>query len=133
MGVKPQGIPPIYEPRAVAEAIRFAAEHPRREVVVGGAGKLMTVVERISPSLLDRYMLQGDRMFKKQKTNQPDDGQDNLFAPLDGKGSTTGDFGERSKSTSLYTRYLELHPNRQCALLGMALLGAAALVRRVGR
>ncbi len=93
----------------------------------------MTVMERISPALLDRYMLQGDRMFKKQKTNQPDDGQVNLFAPLDGKGSTTGDFGERSKSTSLYTRYLELHPNRKRLLTALGLLGGLVLVRRLGR
>src|SRR5215208_2142889 len=35
LGVKPMPIPPIYEPRVVAEALVFACEHPRREIVVG--------------------------------------------------------------------------------------------------
>jgi hypothetical protein len=130
LGVKPQPIPPIYEPRAVAEAILFAAEHPRRDVYVGGAGKALTVVERISPSLLDRYMLQGDRAFRQQQSDQPDDGRDNLFAPLAGAGSATGDFGERSRSASLYTRALGLHPNRERAAVAAGLLGALALVRK---
>ncbi len=133
LGVKPQPIPPIYEPRVVAEAILFAAEHPRREIAAGGAGKLMTVMERISPSVMDWYMLRNGKLFKKQQTNQPDDGQDNLFEPMDGSGSTTGEFGQRSKSMSFYTHYLELHPIRKRILLGAATLGAITLARRVGR
>lgn len=133
LGVKPQPIPPFYEPRVVAEAILFAAEHPRRDIVVGGAGKMLTVMERISPSLLDRFMLMRGQMFKQQKTDQPDNGQDNLFEPMRETGSRTGDFGQHSKSTSLYTRYLEQHPNRKRVLLGLATAGAVALVRRAGR
>jgi short-subunit dehydrogenase len=133
LGVKPQPIPPVYEPRSVAEAILAVAERPQRTVVVGGAGKLLTIMERISPSLLDAYMLQGGRAFRQQRTDQPDDGRDNLFAPLDGIGSTTGEFGRRSQSVSLYTRLLGLHPNRERALAGAGLGGAIALVRRIGR
>ncbi len=133
LGVKPQPIPPIYEPRVVAEAILFAAEHPRREIVVGGGGKLLTVMERISPALLDWYMLQNGRAFKQQQTDQPDNGQDNLYQPMAGTGGTTGVFGQRSKSTSLYTRHLEQYPSRKRALLGAMALGALALVRRAWR
>ena len=137
MGVKPRPIPPIYEPRVVAEAILFAAEHPRRDIVVGGGGKLLTVMERVSPSLVDWYMLQGGRMFKQQQTSQPDEGRDNLILPSNGtgseSGSTTGEFGQESHAASPLTRYLELHPNRKRVLFGAALVGAAALVRRVGR
>ncbi len=133
LGVKPQPIPPIYEPRVVAETILFAAEHPRRDIVVGGGGKMLTLMEALSPSLLDRYMLRKGKAFEQQRTSQPDDGRDNLFAPLDGGGSTTGEFGRKSKSASPYTRYLEQHPGRKRAALGAAALGALALVRRVGR
>ncbi len=131
--VQPMPIPPIYEPRVVAEAVLHAAEHPTRDIVVGGSGKMMTVVERISPSLLDWYMLRKDRMFQKQKTQQPDDGRDNLFEPLGGEGATTGQFGQKSKSVSLYTRHLEQYPNRKRALLGAAALGTARLLRWAGR
>ncbi len=133
LGGKPHPVPPVYEPRVVAEAILFAAEHPRRDIVVGGGGKLLTALEALSPALLDRYMLRDGRLFKQQRTDQPDDGEDNLFAPLGGTGATTGAFGQRSKSTSPYTRYLEQHPHRKRALLGAAAAGAVALARRVGR
>ncbi len=87
----------------------------------------------LSPSLLDRLMLVRGTMFEMQKTDQPDDGRDNLLEPVGGLGSTTGDFGRFSKSTSLYTRHLEQYPNRKRALLGLAAAGAVALVRRAGR
>ncbi|HEV2093315.1 MAG TPA: SDR family oxidoreductase [Rubrobacter sp.] len=133
LGVKPMPIPPAYEPRAVAEAILFAAEHPRRDIVVGSAGKMLEVMERISPSLLDRLMLARGTMFEMQKTDRPDDGRDNLFEPVRETGSTTGEFGKLSRSTSLYTRHLEQHPNRKRILLGLAAAGAVALVRRARR
>jgi short-subunit dehydrogenase len=133
LGVQPMPVPPVYAPAVVAEAIFHAAEHGGREIVVGGWGKLLTVVQWLSPSLLDRYMLQGGRAFEQQKTDRPDDRRDNLFEPSTGPGSTTGQFGAGSKPTSLYTRHLELHPVRKRAsvlALGVAL---AALIRRIGR
>lgn len=133
MGVKPQPIPPIYEPRVVAEAILFAAQHPRRDIVVGGAGKFMTVMERISPPLLDMYMLQGDRAFKQQKTDQPVNSRDNLFEAMEEAGSTTGDFSHQAKSVSLYTRHLEQYPNRKRLLIAAALAGAGLLLSAAGR
>jgi hypothetical protein len=134
MGVMPRPMPPVYEPSLVAEAILFAAEHPRRVIVVGGAGKLLTLLEQISPSLLDRVMLLGGLAFKQQQADRPDDGRDNLMQPVqNGKTSTRGDFGHLSTATSPYTRHLELHPIRKRLVLGAALLGGLALVRRVGR
>lgn len=133
LGVQPMPVPPVYEPRVVAQAIVHAAEHGGREVVVGGWGKLLTVAQWISPTLLDRYMLQGARAWKQQRTPRPDDARDNLFEASTGPGSTTGDFGTASKSTSLFTSYLELHPNRKRAAIAVALIGALALVRRLGR
>jgi short-subunit dehydrogenase len=133
LGVQPMPVPPVYEPRVVAEAICHAAQHGGREIVVGGWGKLLVVGQRLSASLLDRYMLQGGRAFEQQRTQRPDDHRDNLFEASTGPGSTTGEFGSGSKSTSLYTSLLELHPNRKriaAAVLGLA---ALALVRRIGR
>ncbi len=133
MGVKPKPVPPVYEPNVVAEAILFAAEHPQRDIVVGGSGKLLAVLQRISPSLLDRLMLLRGVMFEQQKTDQPDDGRDNLFEPSGGPGSTTGEWGRGSLSRSLYTRHLEQHPNRKRLLLGAAAVTSLVLVRRAGR
>ena len=133
MGTKPQPIPPIYEPRVVAETILFAAEHPRRDLVAGGAGKALVLARRLSPALLDWYMLRGDSGVRQQQSGRPDDGRDNFDAPLGGPGSTTGDFGDRSRSTSPYTRLVELYPGRQRALVAALLVGALTLARRLGR
>jgi hypothetical protein len=78
-------------------------------------------------------MVQGGRMFRQQQTDQPDDGRDNLFAPMDGPGRVTGDFGQGAFSVSPYTRFLELHPNRKRALLATALAGLAAFTFRSRR
>jgi short-subunit dehydrogenase len=133
LGVQPMPVPPVYEPRVVAEAICYAAEHGGREIVVGGWGKLLIAGQWLSPSLLDRYMLQGGRAFEQQKTQRPDDQRDNLFEASTGRGSTSGQFGEGSKSTSLYTTYLELHPNRKRIIAAALLLAVLTLVRRLGR
>ena len=133
LGVKPQPIPPVYQPGAVAEVIAHAAEHGGREIVVGGAGKLLTVGQWLSPSLVDRYMLQAGRGFEQQKTDAPDDRRDNLFEPSTGPGSSSGDFGAGAKPHSLYTRLFELHPNRKRLAILSGLLGALALVRRTAR
>ena len=133
LGVQPMPVPPVYEPRVVAEAICHAAQHGGREIVVGGWGKLLVVGQRLSASLLDRYMLQGGRAFEQQRTQRPDDHRDNLFEASTGPGSTTGEFGSGSKSTSLYTSLLELHPNRKRIAAAAMGLAALALVRRIGR
>ena len=133
LGALPRPIPPVYEPRTAARAIVFAAEHPRREIVVGGAGKLALVLQRISPALMDWLLLRNGMAWRRQESSTPGNQQGILFAPPTGSGSVTGDFGGRSKSVSLYTRYVGEYPGRQLALAGGMLLGLLVLLRRVGR
>ncbi len=45
---------PIYAPEVVARAILDAAQHQRRDVVVGGAGKFQIFGSRALPSLFDK-------------------------------------------------------------------------------
>ena len=108
MGVKPAPPPPIYEPEAVADAIVFAAEHPRRDIFIGFPAKKSELMERVSPWLTDRYMLAGGNAFKLQKTDEPDNGRDNLFEPWDDPSSVHGDF--RGRPSSWYTKVFEYHP-----------------------
>jgi short-subunit dehydrogenase len=133
LGVKPMPIPPIYAPSVVAEAIVHACEHPQREIVVGGAGKAFVIAQQVSAGLVDRYLLQGGRGVRQQLSDQPDDGQDNLFEPLRGRGSTTGDWSEQAHRSSIYTHLLEFHPGRKLAMMAAAAGAALLLVRRVGR
>jgi hypothetical protein len=110
LGVKPRPVPPVYAPEVVVEAILFAAEHRRRDMLVGGQAAFVNLLQRISPPLVDRLMVMRGLMFEQQKTNQPDDGFDNLFQPTRGTGSIRGEWSEIALPRSAYTRYLEFHP-----------------------
>src|SRR5215207_3954233 len=48
-------------------------------------------------------MLGPGRLIDSQQTDQRDDGQSGLDRPSAGSGRSTGQFGGRSKSTSVYT------------------------------
>ncbi|MCP2336303.1 SDR family oxidoreductase [Actinomadura rupiterrae] len=80
---KPQPVPPIYQPEVAAEAIVFAAGHPRRrEYWVGASTVLTLLADRIAPGLLDRYLARTG--FDSQQTSEragPPHG--NLWEPRD--------------------------------------------------
>lgn len=133
LGVLPMPIPPVYEPRVVADTIVAAAERPVRTVFAGGTGKLLDVGQRISPALVDRYLLGPGKIVDNQQTDRPDDAVDNIDTPIDDVGATTGEFGKNSRSRSLYTELLGLHPNRARALVGATLAAGAAVLLRAGR
>ncbi|GAB1542795.1 SDR family oxidoreductase [Scytonema sp. NUACC21] len=101
LGVKPVGVPPIYQPSLVAKAIVEAAEHPKRDVVVGDAGKAILLAQRISPALVDAYMAL--TAFNGQRTNEPksENAPDNLFEPIQGFDTIEGDFSDQARSWSL--------------------------------
>ncbi|MBD2433757.1 MULTISPECIES: SDR family oxidoreductase [Fischerella] len=100
LGVKPMGVPPIYEPSLVAKAIVECAERPKRDVVVGDAGKAILAAQRISPSLVDAYMVR--TAFDGQRTNEPksETAPDNLYEPIEGYDKIQGDFSDQSRSWS---------------------------------
>jgi hypothetical protein len=54
MNVEAKLPPPIYDPELVADAILFAAAHPRRTLFVGGAAKLASAGAYHAPRLFDR-------------------------------------------------------------------------------
>lgn len=51
---EPKLPPPLYAPEVVARAVLFAAEHPRRDIVVGGAGVMAIALANLAPRLYDR-------------------------------------------------------------------------------
>ncbi|MFN3322153.1 MAG: SDR family oxidoreductase [Bryobacteraceae bacterium] len=125
LGVKPKGLAPIYPPESVADAILYAASHPCRDLVVGGAAKMIAMGESLSPrimdNLLERYAFEG------QRTRQPksEEGPDALFVPMDDD-RIHGDLSARTRSGSMYT-WMETHPWAVPAL-GLTALGAFAMM-----
>ncbi|MCA0458005.1 MAG: SDR family oxidoreductase [Chloroflexi bacterium] len=99
LGVIPRPVGPVYEPELVAEAIVYAAQHPQRDVTVGGGGKLLQLMKRAAPTLTDQMMTVGGAMFHAQKSDKPDNGASTLFNTIPETGRISGDFDHMVKAT----------------------------------
>jgi short-subunit dehydrogenase len=51
-----KAMPPVYPAESVAKTIVDLVEHPRREVVVGNAGRLMAMQQSLAPGLNERML-----------------------------------------------------------------------------
>ena len=128
IGVKPQGLPPFYQPDIVVDTILYAACHPTRDIIAGGAGRAMDLIQRLSPQLMDTLLLQFGAGFKLQKTSEPksEDAPDNLFEPIAGFDRVEGDFSKQSRANS-YSTWLETHPTAKWGAIAVTALGAFGL------
>jgi NAD(P)-dependent dehydrogenase (short-subunit alcohol dehydrogenase family) len=91
LGVRGSGPPPAYSPEKVAEAILDAAEHPKREVVVGGAAKLQLAMQKVSPRLVD-VMSRSKAAWRAERSEEPRRPTDDaLFTPPAGEDRERGD------------------------------------------
>lgn len=82
LGVRPSGPPPVYRPEKVAEAILRAAEHPRRDIVVGGAAKAQLLLQKLSPKVMDAFAKVAMRF---ERSGEPKGvGPDALDTPVEG-------------------------------------------------
>ncbi|MGH7940883.1 MAG: SDR family oxidoreductase [Limisphaerales bacterium] len=121
--MKPQPVPPIYQPEVAADAIVYAATHKRREVYVGFPTVEAVVGNKLAPRLLDRYL--GRHCYQSQQTNEPDDPNrpNNLFDPVPGDFGAHGNFDARARQFSLQ---LWLNKYRDF-VAGAVLIPAAAI------
>ncbi|ARV58761.1 short-chain dehydrogenase [Nostocales cyanobacterium HT-58-2] len=94
LGVKPSGIPPYYDPKLVADAIVYAAEHPTRDFLVGDAAKVLDLLQWLSPSLVDSLLLRIG--FNLQRTSEPksEDAPNNFYQPVPEHDTVEGDFSK---------------------------------------
>ncbi|WP_459192753.1 SDR family oxidoreductase [Halosimplex sp. J119] len=96
--------PPVYAPETVARTICHAAEHPERDVYVGGAAKNMAQMEYYAPGLLDTIM---ERLFVglQKRDRPPRPPAENAFDQPSGELKERGDHGGHVAKRSLYTRF----------------------------
>lgn len=114
--------PPLYDPRLVARAILFAAEHPRRELTVGGFGVAGAVGNMLVPGLIDRAMAAFGTQAQQTDQLPPPDMHDNLHeSRADGAIDSSVDRNVRRQSLWLEA---QLHP---AAAMGLAVVGAGAV------
>ena len=125
MAVEPQNPPPVYAPDLVAEAILHCAEHPERDLYVGGGGKVLAEAHQVAPRLTDK-MLEAV-FFDIQKSDRPKPAmrQDSLHAPI-ADGEERGGYPGHVAESSVYTKASK-HPlitGSVIAGLGLAALAA---------
>jgi NAD(P)-dependent dehydrogenase (short-subunit alcohol dehydrogenase family) len=128
IGTKPVAPPPVYPPHAVVEAILHAAEHPVREVVVGGSAKALLTTEALAPRLLDLLGRTVGHRVHRTDEPKPETAPDNLFTPVEDMACVDGSVGTHTRG-SAYT-WLALRPRLRRALLAGATLGLASWAGR---
>lgn len=130
LGVRPKGFPPMYDARVVARAIVHAATRPTRRLVVGGAGRIMDVIDKVAPAAMDTFLTLAG--FRTQRTKVPKTpaAPDNLEEPLDFAHSVSGGPETSGRNWSLYTSWRLNRfrwPASAALVIGTALLAGGAL------
>lgn len=128
MGVEPQPVPPVFAPEATAEVILQCAQHPQRDVIVGGMGKVISMANMV-PRVADRYMERNT--FESQQSDIPisETRPDNLYEHVPDDGGERGRNWEgRVVERSMYTASV-LHPRKALAIAAAAGLAAFTGVR----
>jgi len=119
MSVEPKPPAPVYAPEVVANAILRAAEHPIRDITIGGGGKLITALGSALPRLTDFYMERA--MFDAQRSDTPaTEHAGNLYAPAAAGGQERGGYPGHVMRSSVYTR-AALSPGKALLAAGLGL------------
>ncbi|KQT54567.1 short-chain dehydrogenase [Aureimonas sp. Leaf454] len=119
---------PVYDPRLAANAIVFAAEHPRRDVWVGRTTFMASILQRIWPNAGDHVAKGGWEGQLSDETIPRIEG--NLFTPAKGSAVIDGPF----KSRTLSSRHTFVTSRqRDIAVLGGATLLAAGIAHLLAR
>lgn len=119
--------PSLYDPKVVARAILHCAEVPKRDVYVGGGGKLIAALGQYAPRLADRLM--EATMVRQQKSGRPE--HRHRFALHDPATDLRerARYGHHVSKSSIYTR-ATLHPALTATLIAGTLFGITALTGR---
>ena len=125
MGGEAQIPPPVYDPQLVADAILDCAEHPRREVTVGGAGRAQVLFAEHFPALFERLAPLTIPGLTDKRKDQPR--PSNLFGGARAGQERSGE--QRPLKTSLYTA-AALRPGAVALGLGGVAVAAAAFFLR---
>ncbi|WP_114783170.1 SDR family oxidoreductase [Botryobacter ruber] len=116
--------PPVYEPEEVANAILYAATHPKRDIYVGGASKLMSTLNKVVPGVVDwvNQNFMTEMQLKDKPARHKEGG---LHKP--GKGGKVHGTYEGHTQKSLYTR-ATINPVISGVVLAAASAAAIALI-----
>ncbi|MBV9386395.1 MAG: SDR family oxidoreductase [Chroococcidiopsidaceae cyanobacterium CP_BM_ER_R8_30] len=112
----------IYPSEAVAEAILYAAEHPKRDMFVGFQAKILAVIGALAPRLTDKLM--EIWAFPSQQSDRPSrDREDNALYRAGYGMHERGTHQGWIRSGSLYVKAVK-HP----AITAMAIAGIGVTI-----
>jgi hypothetical protein len=130
----PQPVPPIFQPEVAADAVVFAADHPRRrEYWIGGPTMATLIANKFVPGLLDHYLARtGYKSQQNAELTKPD--AENLWEPADADRDfgAHGAFDDRATTRS-FEFWSSRHRNLLTAISTGAITAAGALLLRAGR
>ncbi|CAA7612904.1 SDR family oxidoreductase [Magnetospirillum sp. UT-4] len=122
---RPRPVAPVYQPELAAEAIVWAAQSGRREVLLGPATVAAIWAEKFVPGLLDRYLARTNYQAQQRPQQVPPGAPANLFHTVPALHRTHGAFdGEAQRHSLQWT----LSRHRFWLAAGVVALGAAFLV-----
>jgi hypothetical protein len=125
----PMPVPPIYQPEIAADAVWTAAHSRRREIWVGFPTVYTILGEKLSPSLLDRYLARTGVESQQSEAGIVPPREGNLFEPPSGDEGAHGRYGEQAHSRSV--QYWLTKRRREVAG-ALALTGAVAAAVLLG-
>ena len=128
---EPSHAPPVYDPQLVADGILHAAEHPVRDLFIGGGAKSMSLMGRLAPRLADKYMEKV--VAGKTHSGRPREAHDDALHSHSFGGEQRGNYRGMVRRTSAYTS-AAMHPVAASALgFGAAFaIGTLLRSRRAG-
>jgi NAD(P)-dependent dehydrogenase (short-subunit alcohol dehydrogenase family) len=126
-GEEVQPVGPIYQPEVAADAVVFASEHDRKEVLVGWPTVESVAGEKINSALLDRYIARAawdGALAGPEKPGHPN----NFWKPVERDYGAHGRFDSRARSSSVQL-WMNKHRNALAvAGLGVAVAAGVALL-----
>jgi NAD(P)-dependent dehydrogenase (short-subunit alcohol dehydrogenase family) len=96
--LRPQPLPPVFQPEAIAEIVYRAACKPRRELWVGLPVLKTILGEMAAPGLLDHYLARHGYDAQLTGQKKPDEAVDNLFEPAPLPHVAHGRFDDQAKN-----------------------------------
>ena len=114
-------VEPVYSPRLVARRIVALAHAPKREIFVGGAGRLLALQNRVSPRLYERLVSLFTRGDALGSTDAADT-KGNLYESIESHRGIVGGWRGRRASGETADRIM---------VAGVALVGTLAVLAAV--
>jgi NAD(P)-dependent dehydrogenase (short-subunit alcohol dehydrogenase family) len=125
IGLRPQPIPPIYQPEPFARVIVDCCVRPVRELPLGWGAQKLLWGQKLSPRAGDFVLLRNGWRGQHTDELEPTSSPDNLFHPLPGDPGAHGRFDHQARGSTAWT-WLRRH--RGMVGSGLALGTMSALL-----